>query len=96
MALLGTVHNGVIVLQDDGSPLPDGTQVEVVPIALESPRGESSGRDTPESQPSDTGAETIWQKLARIAREVEQTPCDLPEDLAANHDHYLHGTPKRE
>jgi hypothetical protein len=30
---------------------------------------------------------TIWQ--------VESEPCDLPSDLAANHDHYLHGLPKR-
>lgn len=35
-------------------------------------------------------APTIWDKLRGIAGTVEG-----PEDWAANHDHYLHGTPKR-
>ena len=35
-----------------------------------------------------------WQALIALARKVEGEPCDLPEDLSANHDHYLHGQPK--
>ena len=38
---------------------------------------------------------TIWQKLSKLGREMELLPTDLPEDLAKNHDHYLHGMPKR-
>jgi hypothetical protein len=34
---------------------------------------------------------TIWEKLRNIAGTVEG-----PEDWAKNHDHYIHGTPKRE
>jgi hypothetical protein len=38
---------------------------------------------------------TIWDRLRQIAQKYEQLPCDLPADFAANHDHYIHGTPKR-
>ena len=44
------------------------------------------------AQPS---APTIWEKLRQLAKKWEQRPCDLPEDLAINHDHYIRGTPKR-
>ena len=33
----------------------------------------------------------VWQKLRALAG----TAKGLPEDFAANHDHYLHGLPKR-
>jgi hypothetical protein len=33
---------------------------------------------------------TIWDKLRAIAGTI-----DGPEDWARNHDHYIHGTPKR-
>ena len=36
-----------------------------------------------------------WDRLIALARKVEKMPCDLPEDLSENHDHYLHGQPKR-
>ena len=35
---------------------------------------------------------SIWEKLRSLAGSVK----GLPEDFAANHDHYLHGLPKRE
>jgi hypothetical protein len=41
--------------------------------------------DRPAAKPS------IFEQLKTIAA----TAGDLPEDLATNHDHYLHGTPKR-
>jgi len=40
-------------------------------------------------------AQTIGQKLAALGKQVETEPCDLPKDLAANHDHHLHGLSKR-
>jgi hypothetical protein len=33
--------------------------------------------------------------LAERFADVIGTANDLPEDMAENHDHYLHGTPKR-
>lgn len=34
---------------------------------------------------------TIWDKLSTLAGTVT----DLPPDLAAEHDHYAHGAPRR-
>jgi hypothetical protein len=81
MTYQGTVQNGVVVLAD-GVTLPEGTQVSVVPVI-----------GTSEAPPK--GGTTIWQKMADLAEWVETQPCDLPGDLADNHDHYLHGLPKR-
>ncbi|HWY87313.1 MAG TPA: hypothetical protein VNX28_11340, partial [Gemmataceae bacterium] len=38
---------------------------------------------------------SIWAKLQAIGRASEVTPCELPSDLAANHDFYLHRLPRR-
>ena len=38
----------------------------------------------------DEGRPTIWDKLLEMAGTIE-----APEDWAENHDHYIHGTPKR-
>jgi hypothetical protein len=83
MTYRGIVQNGVIVLHGQAR-LPDGTEVSIVPsVQAESP---DKGDDEP----------TIWQKLSDLGRWAETQPCDLPEDLAANHDHYLHNLPKRQ
>jgi len=82
MTYEGTVQNGVVVLTG-GQTLPEGTLVQVLPQPLQPPAVPKDPR-------------TIWQKLADLGREVESLPCDLPTDLAANHDHYLHGLPKRQ
>ena len=84
MTYRGIVQNGVIVIQGD-IDLPDGTEVSIVA----SPRAEPA-RANSESQP------TIGEKLAQFASKTEAQSCNLPEDLAENHDHYLHGLPKRE
>jgi hypothetical protein len=42
-------------------------------------------RDTAEKKP------TLRERLLKLAGTVD----DLPADMARNHDHYLHGAPKR-
>lgn len=37
------------------------------------------------------GRKTLADRLRNVIGSVP----DLPEDLAENHDHYIHGTPKR-
>jgi hypothetical protein len=81
MTYQGTVQNGVVVFSN-GVKLPDGTEVTVVPI--------SAGANTLRE-----GEKTIWQKMVDLAERAESQPCNLPNDLADNHDHYLHGVPKR-
>jgi hypothetical protein len=80
MTYHGTVQNGVILI-DGGVRLPEGAEVQI-----ELADG---------AQPTaDTGGEpTIGQKLAALGRWAETQPCDLPEDVAINHDHYLYGLP---
>jgi hypothetical protein len=41
--------------------------------------------------PVPQGAPTVWDALLDVAGTVE----GLPPDMAENHDHYIHGTPKR-
>ena len=83
MTYKGTVQNGVILVKG-GIRLPEGTEVQ---IAL---------ADGPQSSADTSGEPTIGQKLAALARKYEHLPCDLPDDLAVNHDHYVHGLPRRQ
>ena len=67
----GHVAGGVIVL-DDKANLPEGTRVQVVPIAPQEPR-------------------TLAEKFQNVIGKAS----GLPDDMAAQHDHYIHGSPKR-
>ena len=74
MVYRGKVRNGVVVLED-GTGLPDGTDVRVEPLS----RDESIAVDGP----------TLAEQFADVIGTVP----DLPSDMAAQHDHYLHGAP---
>lgn len=82
MTYQGTVQNGVIQIEG-GICLPEGTTVQIEVAQKVS----SSGTADQEL--------TAGQKLAELARKYQNLPCELPEDLAKNHDHYLYGLPKR-
>lgn len=81
MTYLGTVQNGIIVLTGN-AVLPEGSDVEVVLRTNVTAPVAAEG--------------SIWTDLAALGKEVEALPCDLPADLAENHDHYLYGAPKRQ
>ena len=67
------------VVFDTPAPLPDGTAVEVRPVE-------------PVNQPESAEAgPTLYERLADVIGIAE----GLPKDMAENHDHYIHGTPKR-
>jgi hypothetical protein len=84
MTYKGKVQNGVIQVKGDVC-LPEGAEVDI------------ELHDFAELTPEEVAKEpTIGQKLAALARWAETQPCDLPSDLAMNHDHYLHGMPKRQ
>jgi hypothetical protein len=82
MTYKGKVENGVILVEE-GVRLPEGAEVQI-----ELAEDGKSANDM-------TGEPTIGQKLAALGRWAETQPCDLPTDLAENHDHYLHGLPKK-
>ena len=91
MKVIGIVRNGVIVPKDS-TILPEGIEV-IVEV-----------QDKEEIP-------TIYERFKDIIGVLELPPeyarnhtklnawigngADLPEDLAKNHDHYLHGQPKR-
>ena len=79
MSILGTVKNGVVVL-DEGATLPDGMRVQVEPASVPELPDEANSSEQP------TFLHLL--ELAGIAK-------DLPADFAAQHDHYIQGTPKK-
>ncbi len=87
MEILGKVKGNVIVLKDSDA-LPDGTVVRVEPVEAAQP-AKAGVPSEPGEEPRD--GPTIWEKLLRLAGTVD----GLPTDLARNHDHYLHGLPKK-
>jgi hypothetical protein len=84
MTYKGKVQNGVIEVEG-GVRLPEGATVQIELLVDEEKSTFQIGNEP-----------TIGQKMAALGRWAETLPTDLPEDLAANHDHYLHGTPKRQ
>ena len=81
MTFQGHVKNGAIV-PDTPIVLPEGAtvQIEVLPSVPE--RDERKTSDIP----------TLYERLKPFVGILD----GLPEDAAANHDHYLYGTPKRQ
>jgi hypothetical protein len=80
----GTIRSGVVVLESGaGAALPDGTQVRVTPVEAPQPAAA-----TPGDAPGSSGTLAFLLKFAGVFRG--------PPDLARNHDHYIHGTPRRE
>lgn len=80
MTYRGRVENGIVVLDEPGQ-LPEGAAV-----LIEVP--ESPEPCAPAER--DAGGRTIGERLLKYAGKAK----GLPRDLARNHDHYLHGTPK--
>jgi hypothetical protein len=81
MTYRGQVKNGVIRL-DPKVKLPNGTTVSVR-LLKSSPK---RTRPRPKKQPP-----SLYEMLKPFIGIAD----GLPSDMARNHDHYLHGTPKR-
>ncbi len=79
MVYRGHVKGGVVIF-DPPVALPDGAEVRVELLPAEA-----------EGPLLDEHGHTLGQKLMKYAGRA----VDLPEDVAGQHDHYLHGTPKR-
>jgi hypothetical protein len=79
MTVNGHVENGQIVL-DEAVPLVEGMKVRVEVVE---PAAEQSRKE--EDQP------TLYERHKSFIGTIN----DLPSDFARNHDHYLHGQPKK-
>ncbi len=78
MTYQGHFENGVIVL-DEPVNAPDGAKVRVELLHT----GDATQRP-----------ETPWSTHYEHYESIIGAIDDLPEDFAAQHDHYIHGTPK--
>jgi len=79
MTVNGHIENGKIVL-DEFAPLVNGTKVRIELLASNS----DEATDTEDGP-------TLYDQFKPIIGIVK----DLPPDFARNHDHYLHGQPKK-
>jgi hypothetical protein len=68
-----------VIVLEEGATLPDGVKVRI--DLDEGPEDDSTCEETP----------TLYDRLAPIIGKAK----GLPPDLARNHDHYLHGRPKK-
>ena len=68
-----------VVVLEDKARLAEGTPVRVQPL-----------RRTPGKKKA-ARARTLGERLMRFAGSAK----GLPRDMARNHDHYIHGTPKK-
>jgi hypothetical protein len=80
--------DGKVLVPDEPVDLPVNCALEVSVrpiVTVPTPADEA---------PVDEKGKTSLQKLAELLSQFPQNP-DWPEDGAAQHDHYLYGTPKR-
>ena len=84
MTVEGHIENGQIVLNQEIS-LPEGMKVRVELVALE-PSQTATQEEAAEELPS------LYERMKSVVGKAK----GLPTDLAINHDHYLHGQPKRQ
>src|SRR5262249_16036409 len=74
------IENGVIVL-DEATTLPDGMRVRVEVV----PVGKTQAEEVEEPK-------TLYERYQSVIGVID----DMPEDFAAQHDHYIHATPKKD
>jgi len=80
MTYRGRVQGGVVVLEG-GASLPEGAEVDVTAVEHAAP----SNGDRP------AASDSLAQRLLKFAGTLQ----GLPSDLARNHDHYIHGAPRK-
>lgn len=96
MTFRGVIKDGVIIVPESVE-LPNGTEVDVQPRR----RRSKVAKATSEVKASTGKAKQRKKKtgkslsLADRLRPIIGMAKGLPSDFAAQHDHYIHGTPKR-
>lgn len=93
MTYRGEIHNGTVVL-DELVPLPEGSRVECIVLPLPEVAPTSGLTEQSAAFPSDD--RPVWERIASVAEALpEDALAGLPEDGAAQLDHYLYGSQKR-
>jgi hypothetical protein len=81
MGYRGHIKNGVVEFVQP-VPLPEGAEVDVTPSETENGENLQGGEGEIPS---------LYEQLKDFCGIIK----DLPSDFAKNHDHYIHGTPRR-
>lgn len=84
MTIEGHIENGQIVLNQN-TPLPEGMKVRVE-VLEDLGLKKGVGEQSPDELPS------LYERMKPFVGCIK----GLPSDYAINHDHYLHGQPKRQ
>jgi hypothetical protein len=94
MELEGTIIDGQVRL-DSPAPLPTGTRVRVALVTADTPLTNAEKVAAWKAQALKEREGKPPSTLAATLASLAGTVTDLPSDFAAQHDHYIHGTPKR-
>jgi len=97
MRYTGFIRNGRVEC-DEPVSLPDGTRVEIARASKNSGRIKATrtakvvkSKSSKAAKPRKAGKPTLLDRLRPVVGSVK----GLPKDFAAQHDHYIHGAPKR-
>ena len=80
-----TVHFRTIISED---------RIIRLPADVAIPAGEVEVAVTPSHTTENPRLRAVVERLANAAAELGINASGLPQDLAENHDHYVHGTPE--
>lgn len=69
--------------------------VELLSVATGTDNAVEVGNAAIRERPLDPEVGSLGVRLAALGKNAEKIPTELPGDLAANHDYYLHGLPKK-
>jgi hypothetical protein len=110
MTLRGFVKDGVVVPYDP-SGLVEGAEVDIRPreapapskarstkkksAAVSRPKQPTKKKAKPVTRASKHKKRNGLESLRELLQEFTGIAKDLPPDFARNHDHYIHGGPKR-
>ena len=84
-----------LVKADRGVVVPPASSPDYLPALAELVRAHGVRADHPAS-PSPQTVKPLWEIAADLLKDVPQEVLErLPTDGAAQHDHYIYGTPKR-
>ena len=86
MTTLKVRFDGRVLIPETPLDLP---QNQILEIHLEDAAPDANGKTQ-----QDSARKSTLEALVEISRDFPDDP-DTPTDLAAQHDHYLYGTPKR-
>jgi hypothetical protein len=82
---MDVIHFQTEIGADNIIRVPEGCALPVGPVTV---------TIVPSTRETEVKVPGTWQWMQDLAKEVENSNPDLPDDMAANHDFYAHGKPR--